>query len=76
LSFLGENLLQKASIDNIKNYILDRLKQTFPTVSDQAVLLRNERNSPQFLLCFAGSNPSPQSQMLSLRAANHILLHM
>ena len=76
LSFLDENLLQKASIDNIKNYILARLKQTFPTVSDQAVFLRNERNSPQFLLCFAGSNPSRQSQTLSLKAADHILLHI
>jgi len=73
LSFFDGNNYQKTSVDNIKNYILARLKQTFPTVSDQAVLLRNDRNSPQFLLCFAGSNPSSQSKMLSLRAADYIL---
>jgi three-Cys-motif partner protein len=73
LSFLEDNIKQKASIDNIKNFILNRLKQTFPTVSDKAVLLRNERKSPQFLLCFAGSNPSKRASVLSLKAADYIL---
>ena len=75
-NFLEEDFLEKTSIDNIKNFILTRLKQTFPTVSDKAVLLRNDRNSPQFLLCFAGSNPSPRPRTLSLRAADYILSHM
>ena len=76
LSYLEENIKQKTSIANIKNFILTRLKQTFPTVSDQAVLLRNERNSPQFLLCFAGSNPSKSASKLSLKAADYILLNI
>lgn len=48
LSFLEENIKQKASIDSITKFLLTRLKQTFPTVSDNAVILRNERKSPQF----------------------------
>jgi three-Cys-motif partner protein len=76
LSFLEENIKQKTSINNIKNFILTRLKQTFPTVSDQAELLRNERNSPLFLLCFAGSNPSKRASVLSLKAADYILSRM
>jgi three-Cys-motif partner protein len=76
LSFLEENIKQKASINTIRNFILNRLKQTFPTVSDKALLLKNERNSPQFLLCFAGSNPSKGAKVLSLRAADYILSNM
>ena len=76
LSFLEDNIKQKTNIDNIKQFILNRLTQTFPTVSDQAVILRNELNSPQFLLCFAGSNPSKAARKLSLKAANYILTNM
>jgi three-Cys-motif partner protein len=73
LNFLEENIKLKTSVNNIKNFIIERLKLTFPTVSEKAVLLRNTRRSPQFLLCFAGSNPNPQAQALSLRAADFIL---
>ena len=76
LSFLEDNLKQKGSIDIIQNFILRRLKQTFPTVSEKAVLLKNDRNSPQFLLCFAGSNPSSAARKLSLKAADYILTNM
>jgi three-Cys-motif partner protein len=76
LNFLNESIKEKTSIENFKNFILDRFKQTFPTVSDKAVLLRNERNSPQFLLCFACSNPSKRAGALSLKVANHILLNI
>lgn len=76
LSFLEENIKQKTSIDGIKNFILNRLNQTFPTVSSKALLLKNERNSPQFLLCFAGSNPSERASMLSLNIADYILSNM
>jgi hypothetical protein len=76
LSFLEDNLKQKGSIDIIQNFILRRLKQTFPTVSEKAVLLKNDRNSPQFLLCFAGSNDSSAARKLSLRAADYILSNM
>lgn len=67
---------EKADVEGVKNYILKRLGETFPTVSPKPVLLRNEKNSPIFLLCFAGSNPSPKARATSLKVANHILSHM
>ncbi len=73
LSYFDEKQLEKANVEEIKDYLIRRLKQTFPTVSDEAVLLRNERGSPQFLLCFAGSNPSKKARMLSLKVADNIL---
>jgi three-Cys-motif partner protein len=76
LSYLNERLYEKADVEEIKNYLISRLKQTFPTVSDEALLLKNERGSPQFLLCFAGSNPSEKARTLSLKAADYILSAM
>ena len=76
LSYLDGTYYQKTSINNIKNFILSRLKQTFPTVSDKAIFLRNSKNSPQFLLCFAGSNPNSSAKMLSLKLANYVLTRM
>jgi hypothetical protein len=76
LSFLDDNIKQKARIDSIKNLIISRLKQTFPTVSEKAVILRNKTKSPQFLLCFAASNPSKTAGNLSKRVADDILSKM
>ncbi len=75
-NLFNEKIYQKENVDTIQNFILSRLKQTFPTVSEKAVLLKNERNSPQFLLCFAGSNPSGAARKLSLKAADYILTNM
>jgi three-Cys-motif partner protein len=72
-NFLNEIIYEKANTEKIREYILTRLKQTFPTCSDNAKILRTEvTNSPLFLLCFAGSNPSIKARDLSLRLANHI----
>ena len=76
LSFLEDNIKQKASIDGIKNLVINRLKQTFPTVSEKAVILRNKTKSPQFLLCFAASNPSKAAGHLSKKVADDILSKM
>jgi hypothetical protein len=62
--------------DGLKDYIQNRLAQTFPTVAPNPALLRNEKNSPMFLLCFAGSNPNEKAGSLSLKGANHILKHI
>lgn len=48
LSLFDEKTYLKENVDTIQNFILSRLNQTFPTVSDKAVLMRNERNSPRF----------------------------
>ena len=59
--------------EGLKDYIQSRLAQTFPTVAPNPALLRNEKNSPLFLLCFAGSNPNVKAMSLSLKGAKHIL---
>lgn len=72
----GESPPKKVSIEDIRKYILARLEATFPTVSPKAAFLYNEKKSPQFLLCFAGSNPSLAARDLSLKGADHILKHI
>lgn len=68
-----EKTYVKENVDTMQQFIINRLEEIFPTVSKKAVLLRNERNSPQFLLCFAGSNPSKAASKLSLNIADSIL---
>jgi len=62
--------------DGLQQYILNRLNDTFPTVAPNPALLRNEKNSTLFLLCFTGSNPSKKAQERALAGANHILKHI
>jgi three-Cys-motif partner protein len=73
LSFFDENTYLKENINTIKAFIINRLHKTFPTVSERAIFLLNEKHSPQFLLCFAGSNPSERASKLSLKVADSIL---
>lgn len=64
----------RASINGLTQYIVNRLKSTFPGVAENPLILRTETNSPLFLLCFAVCNPDPKAIQLSLKVANHILL--
>ena len=73
LSLFSERNVEKVDLGKIKDYILSRLRYTFAAVSDKAVLLKNARQSPVFMLCFATSNPSPRAIDLSLKAADYIL---
>lgn len=72
-SLFEESSLEKINTDELREYIIKRLRETFPAVSDKAVLLNNEKNAPIFLLCFAGSNPSEKAVKASLKVANHLL---
>jgi three-Cys-motif partner protein len=72
-SFFDCTEWEKTDTEGVKKYILKRLHSVFPTVSDKATLLKNEKKSPMFLLCFAGSNPNSKAQKLSLKVADHIL---
>ena len=45
-----------ADFDTIKKYLIRRLKDTFPGVAENPLCLRNSRNAPLYLLCFACSN--------------------
>lgn len=73
LSFLGNNS-QKITTDKIKSVVINRLKSIFPYVSNNSLILRNSKNAPLFLLCFAVSNPNPAAYGLASKIADYILL--
>lgn len=73
MNLFGEAVLEKQAASEIKQYVIKRFNTIFPTVSSEAVLLRNEHNSPMFLLCFMGSNHNPAAKTTSLRIADAIL---
>ena len=76
ISLFGEVNKEKCSIDGVRKYAIKRLKSIFPGVSNNSRVLTNTyKNSPMFLLCFAVSNPSDNAIRLSLKAADHILMH-
>ncbi len=54
----------------LNQFVKKRLKTIFPGVSDNLVL-KNSKNSPLFLLCFACSNPNAVA--LAMKIANHII---
>ena len=59
------------SFEALRQFVNHRLENVFPGVSKKNLVLKNSKNSPLFLLCFACSNPKAVS--LSLRIANHII---
>jgi three-Cys-motif partner protein len=73
---LFEGEADKADTEGIRQYVLDRLKETFPVVSEKACIMRNEKNAPVFLLCFAASTKSPAGQRLAINIADYILEHI
>jgi three-Cys-motif partner protein len=60
ISFFGQES-EKTNTNGLKDYLLWRLKQTFPAVAKEAAIMRNERNSGVFMLCFAMSNKSKKA---------------
>lgn len=66
----------KLNIVGLRDYVISRFKDIFPTVSDHAVVLRNTNKSPLFILCFMASNPSEKARNASLRVANHLLKNL
>lgn len=61
----------KASIATIGRYFIDRLKTIFAAVAEEPKVLRNSRQSPLYLLCFAVGNE--RGAVPAMRIANHIL---
>jgi three-Cys-motif partner protein len=71
-SMLPEDKTQKiADFDGIKKYTTDRLKSVFAGVAPNPRVLRNQKNSPLFVLFFAVSND--RGKATALRIANYIL---
>lgn len=67
------DLVKGVNTDEVKEYILKRLKTVFPAVANNPRLLYNNKNSPLFLFCFAVSNDNGKAIGLALKIANHIL---
>lgn len=62
---------KQANFDIIGAFFVDRLKTLFPGVAENPLPLKNSRNVPLYLLCFAAANPRGAST--AVRIANHIL---
>lgn len=72
-SLFGEEqpLKKEANFDKIGDYFISRLRTVFAKVSEHTLTLRNSKNSPIFLLCFASANPKGAST--AVKIAEHIL---
>jgi three-Cys-motif partner protein len=46
-----------AGVDILGRFVLDRLKSAFADVAANPLTLRNSKNTPIYLLCFAAGNP-------------------
>lgn len=68
----SEETRRTASLDRMESFVLQRLRDLFPTVLEP-LRLRNDRNAPMFSLFFAMSNPSPAAARVAKPIAQHIL---
>jgi len=69
-----EERVVKASTEAIGSYFNQRLKTIFAGVAEEPGVLRNSRNNPLYLLCFAVGNE--RGRDIALRIANHLLREM
>ena len=60
-----------ADYESIGRYFVERLKTVFAGVAENPLILRNSRNSPLYLLCFASANP--KGSKTAIKIAQHIL---
>lgn len=56
----------------IEQYFMRRLRETFAGVATNPLSLRNSKNVPLYLLCFAAGNPRGAS--VAVKIAEDILL--
>ncbi len=69
--FGEEESIVKASTETIGRYFNERLSSVFAGVAPEPKVLRNSRNCPLYLLCFAASNV--KGAPIALRIANSLL---
>lgn len=62
---------KEADFDKIGHFFVDRLKTVFTKVAENPLPLRNTRNVPLYLLCFAAGNP--KGAPTAIRIAQGIL---
>jgi three-Cys-motif partner protein len=65
-----ESIQRDVTIENIQEFIKERLETCFPAVA-KGLVLRNSRSSPLFSLCFAAANE--KGAPIALRIAKSIL---
>jgi three-Cys-motif partner protein len=49
---------KQADFEAIGRFFVERLKTVFAAVAESPLLLRNSKNSPLYMLCFAAENPT------------------
>ncbi|GIV21005.1 MAG: hypothetical protein KatS3mg023_2756 [Armatimonadota bacterium] len=52
-----EEIIRTATFDTVTQFFVQRLQGVFKGVLDQPAVLRNSKNIPLYVLCFAASNP-------------------
>lgn len=65
-------LVKCGDFQTIADFTVERLKEIFPAVAPNPMLLYNSHNCPLYLLCFAASNPGRGGQ-IAVNIASHIL---
>jgi len=66
-----EVTVKEADFVKIGKFFVNRLKTVFSEVAENPLPLRNSRNTPLYLLCFAAGNP--RGAKTAVRIAQHIL---
>jgi three-Cys-motif partner protein len=61
----------KATTHEIGRFFIDRLRSIFAGVASEPGILKNARNNPLYLLCFAAANE--RGAPIALRIAQHLL---
>lgn len=62
---------READFDKVGRFFVERLKTVFPKVAENPLPLRNSKNIPLYLLCFAVGNPGAAST--AIKIAQYIL---
>ena len=73
LRYGSQETVVKTRMGNIGTYYNERLMRVFPGVADPPGVLRNSKNSPLYLLCFAVANPLPRAKDTALKIAQYLL---
>ncbi len=64
---------EKVSPRDVQQFIYKKMKEIFPYVSENYLVLKNSRNSPLFLLLLLISNDNPKTWALVKRVERYIL---
>jgi three-Cys-motif partner protein len=69
--FDEDRIIKDTDFDGIGDFILERLDSVFAGIATKRCILRNSRNSPLFMLCFAVGNKNAVGP--ALRIAEYLL---